>query len=158
MPRVIIKTAQGPIKIVAKDGDKYICMCGLSKNQPYCDKSHLKTLDEKADSLYQYDEAGEREKLDVEDGECQGCCGDCGDDCKEDPECGECCKSDEKCQDCEECKDCKDGEVCENCAKSDCCGDKCQDGECQDCADAEKSSSCCSSKPKPVKKSKSAKK
>lgn len=134
MPRVVIKTAQGPVKIAAKDVDKYICMCGLSKNKPFCDGSHKKTLDEKADSLYQYDEAGKREELDVEDGGCEDCCGDkcCQESC-----CGD------KCQD----GDCKD-----------CCGDS-ECGNCGDCGDHKKSTSAAKvAKSKPAKKSKVVKK
>ena len=155
MPRVIIKTAQGPVKVTAKDGDKFICMCGLSKNQPYCDKSHLKTLDEKADSLYQYDEAGKRDELDVEDGGCEDCCGDCCEGgCDED---SKSCKSDDEC-----CKSsCCESEEC--CESDKCCDGKCDAGECKECScdekccedgcdKSKKSPTCCAEKSKPAKK------
>ena len=48
MSRIIVHDQQGPVKV----GDKFVCQCGLSKNKPFCDKSHLKTLDEKEDTLY----------------------------------------------------------------------------------------------------------
>lgn len=35
-------------------------MCGLSKNQPFCDGSHNYTLDEEEGTLYEYDEAGNK--------------------------------------------------------------------------------------------------
>lgn len=114
MARVIIKTAQGPFKIAAKDGDKFICMCGLSKNQPFCDKSHTKTLDEKADNLYQYDEAGKRDELNVENDDC--CCGSDGNQECEEKCCGGSCK-DEDCKDC-----CDDKDDCKSKAdKKTCC-------------------------------------
>ncbi len=125
MARVIIKTAQGPYKLMTSEGEKKICMCGLSKNQPFCDGSHHKTKDEDTDALYQYDEAGERSTLEEEDGE-DCCCGEgcCGDD----KECG-----DKECGD----KECKDG--CKCCCDEKECKDKC--GE--DCCDEKEGESCC---------------
>ena len=72
MPRLIKKTAHAPIKV----GDKYICMCGLSKDQPFCDKSHLQTVGEDEKKLYWYNN-GKREVITQEaDGCCEdGCCG-----------------------------------------------------------------------------------
>jgi CDGSH-type Zn-finger protein len=53
-------------------------MCGLSKNQPFCDGSHLKTVGEDEKKLYRYDETGKREEVSNED---ENCCG--GDCCKD---------------------------------------------------------------------------
>ena len=78
MVRVVVKVAKGPKKIETKEGPAFICMCGLSKNQPFCDTSHKKTLDEKDDQIYVYDPVtGERS---VEQDDCCGepdgaCCG-----------------------------------------------------------------------------------
>ena len=47
MPRLVQHNAKGPVEIKSKDGQSFwICQCGLSRNQPYCDGSHKKTLDE----------------------------------------------------------------------------------------------------------------
>ncbi|MFZ0220373.1 MAG: CDGSH iron-sulfur domain-containing protein [Candidatus Nitrosopolaris sp.] len=37
----------------------WICMCGLSNNQPFCDDSHKKTIDED-NKTYVYDKEGDR--------------------------------------------------------------------------------------------------
>lgn len=105
MSRVVIKTAQGPYKLMTQEGEKKICMCGLSKNQPFCDGSHHKTEGEVADTLYQYDDAGNRSALEEDDEDCC-CCSDekcgsdencCGEGCCSDEECKDDCCSDEKC-------------------------------------------------------------
>ena len=69
MPRLVKKSAHAPKQV----GDKSICMCGLSKNQPFCDKSHLITTDEDEKKLYVYDEKGNREEVEEDCG--GGCCG-----------------------------------------------------------------------------------
>ena len=35
-------------------------MCGLSSNQPFCDKSHKKTADEEDNKTYAYEREGDR--------------------------------------------------------------------------------------------------
>lgn len=50
MVRIAFFEKQEPVVI----GDKQVCQCGLSKGFPFCDSSHNKTKDEKADKLYQY--------------------------------------------------------------------------------------------------------
>ncbi len=79
MARIVKKTAQQPHILAPTDQPVKICMCGLSKNQPFCDGSHLKTQDENKDKTYKYSDDGSRKEV------C-GCCSDETGDC----ECKDC--------------------------------------------------------------------
>ena len=91
MARLVKKTAHEPALV----GDVKICMCGLSINQPVCDKSHLKSLKEDDNKLYWYDGEKVEEIVTNTDyvcGDCSegkeksccgddsGCCGQCSND------------------------------------------------------------------------------
>lgn len=95
MPRLVKKTAHAPVQV----GDKFICMCGLSQNLPFCDKHHLETIGEDDTKLYWY-ENGKRELVSEEESECEdGCCGSCCEEESSDKECcghGDCCKNEDK--------------------------------------------------------------
>jgi CDGSH iron-sulfur domain-containing protein 3 len=91
MPRIVTKTAHGPKIVEPSDKSVAICMCGLSKNQPFCDGSHNKTLTENDEKMYVYDEKGVQHVIshDCEE-ECE--CGKkgectCGKDCTCDNDC-----------------------------------------------------------------------
>ncbi len=66
MARVIKKTEKGPMEIKGETGKSHwICMCGLSKNQPFCDGNHKKALDEVEGKNYKYNEDGTREEAEA---------------------------------------------------------------------------------------------
>jgi CDGSH-type Zn-finger protein len=62
--RKVLKSDQGPLEIKPQEKSVWICMCGLSKNQPYCDGSHKKTRDEENGKTYEYDDEGHRQGID----------------------------------------------------------------------------------------------
>jgi CDGSH-type Zn-finger protein len=60
MPRIAKRTHGEPYKLVIGGEEKYLCRCGLSRNQPFCDGSHKLVRGEDAGKLYWYDDAGVR--------------------------------------------------------------------------------------------------
>ncbi len=60
MARYVKKDATGPLEVKVGGESKWICMCGLSANQPYCDGSHKKTAGEEPGKIYFYKKDGTR--------------------------------------------------------------------------------------------------
>jgi CDGSH-type Zn-finger protein len=63
MARIVKRTRTGPYPVKVGEETKYICGCGLSKNQPFCDGTHKTTKTEESDKFYWYDAAGNRHEV-----------------------------------------------------------------------------------------------
>ena len=55
MARIVIREDCKPMQIEVGGESKWICMCGLSANYPYCDGAHKKTTTEEPGKLYKYE-------------------------------------------------------------------------------------------------------
>ena len=59
MARLVRHEATGPQEVKPSDKSVWICMCGLTKDQPFCDGSHKHARKEEAGKLYVYDRTRE---------------------------------------------------------------------------------------------------
>lgn len=58
MARIIKRVKAEPILISVGNETRYLCGCGLSRGQPYCDGSHELAAREDPGKLYWYDAEG----------------------------------------------------------------------------------------------------
>jgi len=65
MTRLVKKESTGPTEVKVGNESKWICMCGLSESQPFCDGSHKKTSGEEHGKLYFYNKDGSRTEVNL---------------------------------------------------------------------------------------------
>ena len=63
MARLAFHDAQSPLEIKPSAQSVWVCRCGLTKNQPFCDGSHKLCSDEEGGKTYDYDRMGHRKEV-----------------------------------------------------------------------------------------------
>lgn len=65
MARIVKHEEKEPMEVKAGGESKWICMCGLTKNKPFCDGSHKLCSGEIEGKLYKYKDGERFEVKDV---------------------------------------------------------------------------------------------
>ena len=55
MARMVRHEFTGPYKLEPQPKPVWICMCGLTRNPPFCDSSHKRCANEEPGKLYEYE-------------------------------------------------------------------------------------------------------
>ncbi|MBI4739729.1 CDGSH iron-sulfur domain-containing protein [Candidatus Woesearchaeota archaeon] len=55
MTRLVVYEEKRPKEVKVGQDSKWMCMCGLSKNLPFCDGSHKQCAGEEDGKLYKYE-------------------------------------------------------------------------------------------------------
>ena len=63
MARLVMRTRSKPYPVTIGSETKFICGCGLSATQPFCDGTHKQTRDEQEGTLCWYDADVGRNKI-----------------------------------------------------------------------------------------------
>ncbi|KKN41776.1 hypothetical protein LCGC14_0719840 [marine sediment metagenome] len=56
MTRVVISEESSPMEIKCGEESKWICMCGLSTNKPFCSGAHSQCQGEEEGKVYKYED------------------------------------------------------------------------------------------------------